>query len=153
MLTVSAVSIKTGERADLEALGRLAREAGAFLCVDLAQAAGVLALDLRASEVDFAVASSRKFLLGPPEVGILYVRRERLADLQVTTGGAGSRVDPRAPVTDVTWKPDARRFEGGALSGPLLAGLAASTSLLLDVGCCGWRRSRSRKRERSLSGS
>ena len=134
LLTVAAVSIKTGERRDLAALGKLAREAGAYFCVDAAQAAGVLELELRRGEVDFAVASSRKFLLGPPEVGILYVRRERLDDVQVTAGGAGSRVDFFAPVTDSTWKPDARRFEGGALAAPLLAGLAASTSLLLEVG-------------------
>lgn len=134
VLTVSAVSIKTGERRDLGALGKLAREHGALLCVDLAQAAGVLALDLRGLGVDFAVGSSRKSLLGPPEVGILYVRRERLEELKVTAGGAGSRVEFHAPPLDRTWKPDARRFEGGALAGPLLAGLAASTSLLLEVG-------------------
>ncbi|MBI3723994.1 aminotransferase class V-fold PLP-dependent enzyme [bacterium] len=124
LLAIGAVSLATGERRDLARAGALAREAGAFFFVDAAQALGVLRLSARALGIDALAASSRKWLLGPPETGVLHVRRERQAELQVASPGALSLEHPG----------DARRFEGGALAAPLLAGLAASTGLLLEVG-------------------
>jgi selenocysteine lyase/cysteine desulfurase len=103
VLTVAAVSLATGERRDLARLAELARKHGALFFVDAAQALGVLRLDPSALGIDGLASSSRKWLLGPPEVGILYRRSPA----------------PESP---------------GALAGPLLAGLAASSGWLLEVG-------------------
>src|SRR5205823_11866952 len=106
VLSVAAVSLATGERRDLERLSAIAHAAGAFFFVDAAQALGVLRLDVAALRVDALASSSRKWLLGPPETGLLYVRE-----------GAEVALPPR-----------------GALAEPLLAGLAASSGWLLEVG-------------------
>lgn len=106
VLSIAAVCLATGERRDLERIAAIARREGALLVVDGSQAAGVVALDPRALGVDALAACSRKWLLGPPETGILYVRE-----------GAAIALPPR-----------------GALAEPLLAGLAASAGWLLEVG-------------------
>ncbi len=106
VLSVASVALATGERRDLVRLARIAKDAGALLVVDAAQSVGVLETDVRALGVDALAACSRKWLLGPPEAGILYVRE-------------GAPFAPRPQ---------------GALAGPLLAGLAASTGWLLEVG-------------------
>ena len=72
VLTVAAVSLATGERRDLARLGELARKHGALFFVDAAQALGVLRLDVNALGIDGLASSSRKWLMGPPEVGILH---------------------------------------------------------------------------------
>lgn len=126
VVSLAAVTLDTGERRDLRALGALARAHGALFCVDAAQALGALALDL--SAVDAVCASGRKWLLGPPDVGILALRPGLEADLRAPTAGGLSRDASGA------WRAGARRFEGGALPGPLLAGLAASLELLAAVG-------------------
>ncbi len=125
VVSLAAVALGTGERRDLRALGALAHAHGALFCVDAAQALGALTLDLAA--VDAVCASGRKWLLGPPEVGILALRPGLAEELVVPTAGGLSQDATGA------WRPGALRFEGGALPGPLLAGLAASLELLAEV--------------------
>src|SRR5205085_251436 len=115
----------TGVPRDLAALGRFARESGAFSFVDAAQALGVLGMDAPALGIDALASSGRKWLLGPPEVGILAVNPARLVELDVPAPGMFSRDGDR-------WRSGARRFEGGAVAAPLLAGLHASISWLLE---------------------
>lgn len=106
VLSFAVVSLATGERRDTERLAAIAKRAGALLVLDAAQALGVLRLDVGALGADALAACSRKWLLGPPETGVLYVRE-----------GAPFAPPPR-----------------GALAEPLLAGLAASSAWLLEVG-------------------
>jgi len=126
VLSFASVALGTGQRRDLTELGRLAREHGALLCVDAAQSLGALRLDL--GGVDAVCASGRKWLLGPPEVGILALRPGLEGDLEVSCAGTPSRS------VDGSWVAGARRFEGGALPSVAITGLGASLSLLEEIG-------------------
>lgn len=78
LIAVSAVSSANGYRADLNAIGQIARNSGAWFFVDACQAAGAVPLDVVRAGVDFLAAASHKFLLGSRGMGYLYVRRDLL---------------------------------------------------------------------------
>ena len=104
-IAFSDVSNLTGIRMPTAELCRLAREHGAHAHVDGAQTWGALAVDLRAMGCDSYAASAHKWLCGPIEAGVLYVRSERVA--AIWPGGVGSGWGNAADTTAV----GARKFE------------------------------------------
>jgi selenocysteine lyase/cysteine desulfurase len=122
VVTLAAVALWTGQRRDLAAVGQLARAAGALFVVDAAQALGALSMDL--SGVDAVCGSGRKWLLGPPEVGVLALR-PGVEDRLVCSAPGSLSLDSSG-----SWREGARRFEGGVVGAPVLAGLGASCGLL-----------------------
>jgi len=78
VVTISHVSMFTGQRLDLEALSRLVRSSNALLLLDATHAAGVVSVD--ASLADIMVSSCYKWLLGVHGAAVFYVNRERLPD-------------------------------------------------------------------------
>lgn len=93
---VSAVHWCTGMPLPLLELGALCAERGVELVVDAAQGAGMVPLDLRAMKVGYLGLSAWKWLLGPLGLGVLFVRRDRLAGLRFPFKGTGSVVDDHA---------------------------------------------------------
>jgi selenocysteine lyase/cysteine desulfurase len=140
LVAVSHVHFITGVRVDLHAIGTLAREHGALVCVDAVQSLGAVPVSL--SGVDFLAAGGHKWLGGPPGTGLLYCRRDRLESLAYAPLGwfgydgsdhifgreAGHLRYALAP------RPAARRFEGGMLNFVGIVGLAAAIDDLLAVG-------------------
>lgn len=66
-----------------------ARERGVLTLVDGAQTFGALALDLHAMGCDFFTGSSHKWLMGPKEAGLMYVRGGSLDRLWPSDVGVG----------------------------------------------------------------
>jgi cysteine desulfurase/selenocysteine lyase len=135
VVAVSWVSFGRGWRVDLAGLGRLCRDAGALLCADAIQGLGVIPADLEAWGVDFAMADSHKWLLGPLGVGVLYVRGsclDLLTPLEPGWGSVAHRTewDNR----DLVWDSCARRLEGGSLNTTGIHAMGGSVDLLLEVG-------------------
>jgi L-cysteine/cystine lyase len=90
LLALSHVSYSSGARFPLDEIIRFAHSRGAMVVVDGAQSAGVFDIDLKALDVDFYAISGQKWLCGPEGTGALYVRPDRLADLQLTFVGYSS---------------------------------------------------------------
>lgn len=61
-----------GTRFDLEAIGKRAREVGAWLAVDGTQAIGALPFDLTAIQPDAVICAGYKWLMGPYSLGLAY---------------------------------------------------------------------------------
>lgn len=80
VVTLSHVSMFTGQRIDLSALSRLVRSSNALLLLDATHAAGVVPVD--ASLADIMVSSCYKWLLGVHGAAVFYINRERLPDFQ-----------------------------------------------------------------------
>ena len=78
VVSISQVSMFTGQRLDLEALSRLVRSSNALLLLDATHAAGVVPVD--ASLADIMVSSCYKWLLGTHGAAVFYINRERLPD-------------------------------------------------------------------------
>ena len=90
LLVLSHVSYSSGACFPLREIIRFAHSQGVPVAVDGAQSAGVFDIDLDALNVDFYAIPGQKWLCGPEGTGGLYVRPDRLADLQPTFVGYGS---------------------------------------------------------------
>jgi cysteine desulfurase/selenocysteine lyase len=141
LCAVSAVQFQSGLRMPLARIAALCHAHGAQLAVDAVQALGSLPFDVQALDVDYAAAGSHKWLLGVDGCGVLYVRRELLAQLRPAFAGAFSHVDAERIFMqggqlryDRALRAEARVFEGGMLSSVGCAALAASVPMLLALG-------------------
>lgn len=76
LVAVSLVSTINGYQHDLKQVADIAHARGAYVYADIVHGVGTVPVDLRASGVDFAAASSYKWLMGDFGLGFLYVRRE-----------------------------------------------------------------------------
>tara|TARA_Y100000588_G_scaffold156317_1_gene170362 strand:+ start:194 stop:1426 length:1233 start_codon:yes stop_codon:yes gene_type:complete len=78
LVSVTLVSNVNGYLADVQAISELAHARGAYIYVDIIQAAGAVPIDVRAMGIDFAACSTFKWLMGVKGFGFFYVQ----ADLQ-----------------------------------------------------------------------
>jgi selenocysteine lyase/cysteine desulfurase len=119
VLSVAHLLSSTGLRMPVAELSALARGRGCLSVVDGAQAAGGVAVDVKALGCDVYATSGHKWLLGPKGTGLLYLRAE-----------LGRAVDPialesgRAPYTD----------SSGFRNGPGLVGLGAAVDYVSALG-------------------
>jgi L-cysteine/cystine lyase len=90
LLVLSHVSYSSGACFPLKEIINFAQNRGVMVSVDGAQSAGAIDLDLDALDVDFYALSGQKWLCGPEGTGALYVRKDRIADLQPTFVGYSS---------------------------------------------------------------
>ena len=77
LVCVTLVSNLNGRIEALPALAAHAHERGALVYADIIQAAGIVPIDVKALDVDFAACSTYKWLYGPHGTGFLYVRKDR----------------------------------------------------------------------------
>lgn len=82
LVAVSSVSTWNGFRHDLERVCEIAHANGARVYADAIHSVGAVPFDVRESGVDFCSASAYKWLMADMGLGFLYVRRDRLAELQ-----------------------------------------------------------------------
>jgi selenocysteine lyase/cysteine desulfurase len=88
LVVVSSVQSADGSVADLDAL----RATGARLFVDATQAVGAVPVDVEG--IDYLAAHPYKWLCSPRGLAFLFVRRERLDELEPWTSGWKSRARP-----------------------------------------------------------
>jgi len=81
LLSFTHVSNTTGLTMPAKALCKLARDRGIFVHVDGAQSFGALNVNLADMGCDSYSGSAHKWFMGPKEVGILYVRKDRQDDV------------------------------------------------------------------------
>ncbi len=88
LVSVMAVNNEIGVIEPIAEVGRLCRERGAKFHVDAAQAAGKIALDAEAMNIDLMSLSAHK-MYGPKGVGALYVRKKPRVVLEPLFHGGG----------------------------------------------------------------
>jgi selenocysteine lyase/cysteine desulfurase len=81
VLSLTYISNSSGIRLPAKQLCSLARQRGIHAHLDGAQTWGNLHLDLKDIGCDTFSASAHKWLMGPKQVGLLYVRQEKIAQL------------------------------------------------------------------------
>ncbi len=121
VLALTHVSNVSGLRLPVRELCEIAHRRSIHVHVDGAQTWGALNVQLGALGCDSYAASAHKWLMGPKEVGLLYVKRERIAEIwpNVVAPGWGSQVEPAVK--------GARKFESlGQRDDAALAAIATT---------------------------
>ena len=118
----------TGALQPVEAVGRILRDAGAWLLVDASQTAGVIPLNMEGMGIDLLAFPGHKGLLGPPGTGGLAVGpRVRIRPWR--EGGTG--IFSEQPEQPEAWP---WRLEAGSPNTAGIAGLRESVRYLLGRG-------------------
>jgi cysteine desulfurase / selenocysteine lyase len=135
LVAISHVQFASGFRADLERLGRAARQHDALLVVDVIQALGVLPISVEAELVDVAAGAGHKWLLSPEGVGYLYLSDRARERIQPTLVGWVSVPDPEDYANfEQGWNRGALAWETGTGPAALIHGFKASLDLLHQHG-------------------
>lgn len=133
LVAVASANYCSGYRVDLEAIGALCGERGVLFSVDAIQTMGVFPVPL--GNVDFCSAGAQKWMLGPSGAGILFVKKSRHDLLRPMTIGGWNVVSPNfLSQREVKFETGGRKFEPGAYTHTVLAGLKAAVELLLEAG-------------------
>lgn len=129
MVVLIHASNVTGTILPIEAAGSLIRERGDILfCVDAAQSAGTLPIDVKKMNIDLLTFTGHKSLFGPQGTGGLYIREKLDAKIApMMMGGTGSRSEfEKQP----EFMPD--KYESGTPNTIGLAGLGAGVRFVLE---------------------
>jgi selenocysteine lyase/cysteine desulfurase len=123
----------SGYRIDLGAIGALCGERGVLFSVDAIQTLGAFPVPL--ANVDFMSSGAQKWMLGPSGAGILYVKKTRHELLRPALIGGWNVVSPNfITQREVKFESGARKYEPGAYTHSVIAGLRAAVELLLEAG-------------------
>ncbi len=131
VFAVTQMSNVLGTLNPVAGLAAAARERGALVVVDGAQAAPHLPVRVRELNADFYVLSGHK-MLGPTGAGVLWGRREVLRDLPPFLGG-GSMIE-EVTIERSSYAPPPQRFEAGTPAIAEAVGLGAAAGYLMELG-------------------
>jgi selenocysteine lyase/cysteine desulfurase len=135
IVAISHVQYGSGFRADMERIGRAARQHDALLVVDVIQAMGALPINVEAELIDAAAGACHKWLLTPEGVGLLYLSERARERIQPTLVGWMSVPDPEDYGNfEQAWSRGTLPWETGTAPTALFHGLEASLSLLQETG-------------------
>ncbi|CAN5883851.1 aminotransferase class V-fold PLP-dependent enzyme [soil metagenome] len=135
VVAISHVEYESGYRNGLEALARLTHARDALFVVDASQSLGVLPIDIERNGIDALVSVGYKWLMAPHGISVLYVSERAMVQIRPTMPGRYS-VDAGWQTLEygLSWRPDAWRYQGGALNWIGVCALAESLGLLEMIG-------------------
>lgn len=134
VVSLSAVQFSNGFRLDLESLVALCNERNVLLNLDAIQWVGALAIDFERLGVHFASFGGHKWMLAPIGTGIFYCRRDKLELLDPPNVGYHSVGKGEDHMDyDLTYRPDAGRFEEALVNFPGIWGFDAAVRMQLAL--------------------
>ncbi|MFB3160040.1 cysteine desulfurase [Neobacillus sp. 179-J 1A1 HS] len=131
IVSITHVSNVLGTINPIKEIAKLVHEHGAVICVDAAQSAPHLKVDVQDLDCDFLAISAHK-MAGPTGIGVLYGKR-KLLEKMIPYEYGGEMID-FVDLYDSTWKELPWKFEGGT---PIIAGaigLGAAIEFLEQIG-------------------
>jgi len=117
LVFISQVYSNSGQQAPVKTIVERAKQQGILTLIDVAQSAGLIRLDLTATEPDFMIGSSVKWLCSGPGAAYLWVHPNHIADCKPKDVGWFSHDDPfEFDIHDFRYQKGALRFWGGTPS-------------------------------------
>jgi selenocysteine lyase/cysteine desulfurase len=143
LINVPHVVTTTGLVMPVKGIAELARKHGSWFFLDGAQTAGMFPFSLKEMGCDAYATSGHKWLVGPKETGLLFVRKSMWDTIQAKFIGAYSGADFDFLKGVLKLHPSAQRYEYGTVSVPLRYGLWAAIRFLQRIGVENvWKRDR-----------
>jgi kynureninase len=135
LVSVSHVAFRSSFVQDLAPIVKRAHEVGAYVIADLYQSAGVVPVDVRALDLDFAVGGSVKWLCAGPGAGYLYVRRDLWPKLEpAATGWSAHRAPFAFEGGPMEYAADSFRFLNGTPNVPALYSARSGYEIVNEIG-------------------
>ena len=135
IVPLTHVCFKNGFRSHVDAVAKIAHAAGALVMLDDYQDCGTRPVDVKAMNLDFYVTGTLKYLLGPPGLAFMYVRKELISSLVPTLTGWFAQSNPFAyDPQNIDLSASARRFESGTPAVPNVYAAAPGFELLQEIG-------------------
>ena len=135
IVPLTHVCFKNGFRSDVNAITQIAHGSGALVMLDNYQDCGTRPVDVKAMDLDFFVTGTLKYLLGPPGLAFMYVRKGLISSLVPTVTGWFAQKNPFAfDPQHIDLSPTARRFESGSPSVPNVYAAVPGFQLLQEIG-------------------
>jgi kynureninase len=135
LVPISQVLFRSSYIVDTRSIVERAHRVGAYVILDVFQAAGTIPLDVRGLGVDFAVGGVLKWLCGGPGVAYLYVREDLRAKLRPALTGWMAQRNPFAFETGaIDPRDDSFRYLNGTPHIPALYACQPGLEILNRVG-------------------
>jgi L-cysteine/cystine lyase len=134
LISIPHATTTTGQILPIREIAGLAKSKGVWLFVDGAQTAGMFPFNLHEMGCDTYATSGHKWLLGPKETGLLFVRKEMLEVIEAKFVGAYSDNGFDFQKGTLNFHPTAQRYEYGTVSIPLRVGLGAAIGFIRQIG-------------------
>jgi len=135
IVPMTHICYRNGFRMPVAEIVRMAHDHGAMALLDDYQDCGTRPIDVKAMDLDFYVSGTLKYLLGPPGLAFLYVRKSLVESLTPTITGWFGQANPFAFNEQLLQPaPNARRFESGTPPIPSIYGASAGVELLQEIG-------------------
>ncbi len=135
IVPLTHVCFKNGFRSEVSAVTQIAHRSGALVMLDDYQDCGTRSVDVKALDLDFFVTGTLKYLLGPPGLAFMYVRKELISSLVPAVTGWFAQTNPFTfDPQHIDLSPTARRFESGSPPVPNLYAAVPGFELLREIG-------------------
>lgn len=134
LLAISFVQYLSGFRIDLDAVGEICHRRNCLLVIDAVQGLGPFAVDVKKSNIHALSASAHKWLLGPEGVGVLFIDRDLIPNVQPVEFGWTNVEGWPTYSREEKLISGAKRYECGTLNTCGINGLKESIDLILEIG-------------------
>ena len=135
IVPLTHICFMNGSRMPVAKIAEIANERGALVLLDDYQDCGTRPIDVKAMNLDFYVSGALKYLLGPPGLAFMYVRRSLIPSLVPSVTGWFGQANPFSfNVKLFDPASGARRFESGTPPIPSIYGACEGVRLLQDIG-------------------
>ena len=135
IVPLTHLCFKNGFRSDVKTITQLAHRSGALVMLDDYQDCGSRPVDVKAMNLDFYLSGTLKYLLGPPGLAFLYVRKDLIPTLHPTLTGWFAQANPFTyNPQHFELSPTARRFESGTPAVPNAYAALPGFEMLQEIG-------------------
>ncbi len=132
LITLSHVLYNTGAIMPVQEVGKIAQKNNVLFCIDAAQSAGTISIDVKKIGCHFLAFPGFKWLCGPTGIGAFYCSKKAFELLDPPEiGGESSTLSDQNIVTHLDM-PD--RLQAGFRNFPGVAGLESSLRYILRLG-------------------